>query len=708
MRTTLERRIERCLAQKGRPFSLIVIDIDNFRSFNDAYGYAVGDAIIARFGRYLQTSLSTGVEMVGRVGSEEYLAIVDGADRDVLDGLTSDLLSVRLTIDGEGPSGESTSVSLTAGAGVVSWDGEAALTPAALIRQAEVALRKAKQLGRSRRYAFETDDAEFARLREDMRLSMELSVEIGDALERGEFEAFFQPLFRPSNGRIVGAEALARWRHPSRGLVSPAVFIPPLERSGAIVDLDLAIFEQCCRFLRDRLDKGAVIVPLNCNFSRLHFLDDSFADALKGIVDRYAVPPSYLCAEITESAFVEDFDTVIGQVKRLHEHGFSVAMDDFGSGYSSLGMLQNLPIDEVKIDQLFFQRDLSDFRNATVVYSMANIAKVLGLVVVCEGIETAEQVEFVKGIGCDIAQGFFFSRPVDEGFVRRLAGTRPGARAPEALAAAQRGCAVVYRALVRSCLRKAGSRCVRRLLLRRRAVQDRFEEGCFSGIDAVRAHLERAMSGRELSIAYKAITVNELSGDLVAVSGEAVFTGDVDYQGVFYFGASCLATDAGVLLTKMKIDRVNRSGHSHRSLQMAAMDMERLDEGPALDQFYGVVPVGIIRYDLSGDMLITYMNQAMFDILGYTKEQFYGEVGANLRMIVHPDDLDHLYKKSVEMIETGESEPFSYRFIRRDGSVARVLYRQCNLPGIDGRPVTQGMYIDLDEAERYLTEGEGE
>ena len=117
---------------------------------------------------------------------------------------------MRLTIDGEGPSGESTSVSLTAGAGVVSWDGEAALTPAALIHQAEVALRKAKQLGRSRRYAFETDDAEFARLREDMRLSMELSVEIGDALERGEFEAFFQPLFRPSNGRIVGAEALAR------------------------------------------------------------------------------------------------------------------------------------------------------------------------------------------------------------------------------------------------------------------------------------------------------------------------------------------------------------------------------------------------------------------------------------------------------------------------------------------------------------------
>lgn len=480
-RTTLERRIERCLAQKGRPFSLIVIDIDNFRSFNDAYGYAVGDAIIARFGRYLQTSLSTGVEMVGRVGSEEYLAIVDGADRDVLDGLTSDLLSVRLTIDGEGPSGESTSVSLTAGAGVVSWDGEAALTPAALIHQAEVALRKAKQLGRSRRYAFETDDAEFARLREDMRLSMELSVEIGDALERGEFEAFFQPLFRPSNGRIVGAEALARWRHPSRGLVSPAVFIPPLERSGAIVDLDLAIFEQCCRFLRDRLDKGAVIVPLNCNFSRLHFLDDSFADTLKGIVDRYAVPPSYLCAEITESAFVEDFDTVIGQVKRLHEHGFSVAMDDFGSGYSSLGMLQNLPIDEVKIDQLFFQRDLSDFRNATVVYSMANIAKVLGLVVVCEGIETAEQVEFVKGIGCDIAQGFFFSRPVDEasfgGLLERALAHEP----PEALAAAQRGCAVVYRALVRSCLRKAGSRCVRRLLLRRRAVAGSVRGGLLLG-----------------------------------------------------------------------------------------------------------------------------------------------------------------------------------------------------------------------------------
>ncbi|MFR3092027.1 MAG: diguanylate cyclase [Eggerthella lenta] len=302
--------MERCLAQKGRPFSLIAVDIDNFRSYNDAYGYAVGDAIIARFGRYLQTSLSTGVEMVGRVGSEEYLAIVDGADRDVLDGLTSDLLSVRLTIDGEGPSGESTSVSLTAGAGVVSGR-EAALTPAALIHQAEVALRKAKQLGRSRRYAFETDDAEFARLREICGFRWSCPSRSAMRSNAGVRSLLPAPVLA-SNGRIVG-EALARWRHPSRGLVSPAVFIPPLERSGAIVDLDLAIFEQCCRFLRDRLDKGAVIVPLNCNFSRLHFLDDSFADALKGIVDRYAVPPSYLCAEITESAFVEDFDTVIGQ-----------------------------------------------------------------------------------------------------------------------------------------------------------------------------------------------------------------------------------------------------------------------------------------------------------------------------------------------------------------------------------------------------------
>lgn len=332
----------------------------------------------------------------------------------------------------------------------------------------------------------------------------------------------------------------------------------------------------------------------------------------------------------------------------------------------------------------------------------------LGLVVVCEGIETAEQVEFVKGIGCDIAQGFFFSRPVDEasfgGLLERALAHEPQKRSPLRKEDARSFIVRLFdHAFVRQDLDAFADCCFDDVQW-----QDRFEEGCFSGIDAVRAHLERAMSGRELSIAYKAITVNELSGDLVAVSGEAVFTGDVDYQGVFYFGASCLATDAGVLLTKMKIDRVNRSGHSHRSLQMAAMDMERLDEGPALDQFYGVVPVGIIRYDLSGDMLITYMNQAMFDILGYTKEQFYGEVGANLRMIVHPDDLDHLYKKSVEMIETGESEPFSYRFIRRDGSVARVLYRQCNLPGIDGRPVTQGMYIDLDEAERYLTEGEGE
>ena len=199
------------------------------------------------------------------------------------------------------------------------------------------------------------------------------------------------------------------------------MFIPPLERSGAIVDLDLAIFEQCCRFLRDRLDKGAVIVPLNCNFSRLHMRNDAFPETVKSIVDGFGVPIELLELELTENIVMEDLERAERLCRRLKDLGFRIAIDDFGSGYSSLGTLQNLPIDVLKLDREFLLESSLPGTEETVVRFVITMARELRMETVMEGVETPKQLASLRTTECDMVQGFVFSRPVPpEEFYRLL------------------------------------------------------------------------------------------------------------------------------------------------------------------------------------------------------------------------------------------------------------------------------------------------
>lgn len=234
-----------------------------------------------------------------------------------------------------------------------------------------------------------------------------------DALDRGEFVAFYQPKVEIATNRLVGFEALARWESPERGLVPPDEFIPLFERTGLVIELDMQIFRQSCARIRQQMDAGTQALVIACNFSRLHLQNDAFPDIVKGIADEYGVPVKLLELELTENIVMEDLGRAERLCNRLKDLGFRIAIDDFGSGYSSLGTLQNLPIDVLKLDRSFLMSSESGERCKAILDGVVSIADKLGVHVVVEGVETCDQAFMLVHMDRRIvAQGFLYSRPV--------------------------------------------------------------------------------------------------------------------------------------------------------------------------------------------------------------------------------------------------------------------------------------------------------
>lgn len=257
-----------------------------------------------------------------------------------------------------------------------------------------------------------------------------LMPEMFRALQNEEFIPYFQPQHQVNTKEIVGAEVLARWKHPTHGILLPGLFVPLLEASGCVLELDLIMLEQACKMIQNWLDKGLLPVPLSVNISRLNLHRRDFLERLLGIVHKYSTPTSLISLELTETAIFDNVEKVLELTRRMEAEGFILSMDDFGTGYSSLNMLSEIPVDVVKLDQTFLQHIESGKRGRLVLEHVVAMAKALHIELVAEGVETAEQVEVVKEIGCSVVQGFFFSRPMPPEDFERL--IFPELSAPEA------------------------------------------------------------------------------------------------------------------------------------------------------------------------------------------------------------------------------------------------------------------------------------
>lgn len=251
-----------------------------------------------------------------------------------------------------------------------------------------------------------------SKLKEALTLERDVEAKMEKALANREFTMFLQPKYRLANDRLEGAEALARWWINGRYVMYPTDFIPIFEKNGFVVNLDIYMFEEACKFIRNLIDSGKEPITISTNFSRLHLLKGGFVERLREIASRYAVPHNLLEVEITESSMVGNEALLKTVLSELHETGFTLSMDDFGSGYSSLGLLKEIPIDVVKIDRSFFESSKEVERERIVIESVIDMAKKLKIHTVAEGVETQEHIDFLKELGCEIVQGYFYAKPM--------------------------------------------------------------------------------------------------------------------------------------------------------------------------------------------------------------------------------------------------------------------------------------------------------
>ncbi len=260
------------------------------------------------------------------------------------------------------------------------------------------------------------------KMRDEMLTEQEVVGIMTTALAERQFVVYYQPQYDHSTGVLVGAEALVRWKHPEKGLISPGIFIPIFEKNGFITKLDLCVFEEVCLFLRKCLDNNLKVVPISSNFSRHDIFQPDFVSRLEGIRQKYDIPSKYLRVEITESAITGSGVQANEIVRKLHNCGYVVEMDDFGSGYSSLNVLKDIELDILKLDMLFLSKENQNNKGGTIISSVVRMAKWLDMPIIAEGVESVEQADFLRSIGCNYIQGYLYSKPLPEEMYEELLG----------------------------------------------------------------------------------------------------------------------------------------------------------------------------------------------------------------------------------------------------------------------------------------------
>ncbi|MEG2932685.1 MAG: EAL domain-containing protein [Gordonibacter sp.] len=384
-------------AHPDERYVLVYGDIDRFKVYNDRFGTAAGDQLLAAVGAVIRKALPEHA-VAARLRADHFVSCLPRSafDPDRILALFDDWFTsyrqdftffVRL--------------------GIFAID-DPELDVSLMCDRALLALRSAKSSADSSKYAFYDKT-----LRDSVIKEQELAGEMATALDQGQFPLFFQPQYSYATKRMIGAEVLARWDHPVKGLLGPLEFIPVFERTGLIYDFDHYIWEQSCQCLRAWIDRyGLERTPrLSVNLSRIDIYQEDLCEQLCGLIAKYAIPKGMLHIEITEGAYTEAPVQLVGIVAKLQEAGFQIEMDDFGSGFSSLNTLKDVPIDVLKLDMGFLDAREST-RGGLILASVVRMARWLDLPTIAEGVETPEQAAYLASIGCTYMQGYLFSRPI--------------------------------------------------------------------------------------------------------------------------------------------------------------------------------------------------------------------------------------------------------------------------------------------------------
>ena len=405
---TFLEKLQKAIDNMGnKRISIIYTDIKHFKYINDTYGYQVGDALLRDF---IKEMVGSGSHMIcrSRVYSDNFVS-AGYIDENVTNEELRDFIH-QLNLEKAIRFRErylSSRLQFCTGISVVdknsrSFDAETAVSNANLARKV------AKELEEDCCVLFDHS------MMEGIKREVEITSQIPKAIANHELKVFYQPKIETESLRLIGAEALVRWQKQDGSFVYPDDFIPFVERSGQIVDVDYYVYREVFSFLAERLAEGRSVVPVSLNVSRIHLSKLSILEYVRELFDEYKVPPEFIEFELTESIYLDNTERALELVNGLHNLGAKVSMDDFGSGYSSLNLLSRLPIDTIKLDRVFLKEDALKENDKVILSCMVDMAKRLRIVSLCEGVETHEQSDYLKEIGCQIQQGYYFSRPISQ------------------------------------------------------------------------------------------------------------------------------------------------------------------------------------------------------------------------------------------------------------------------------------------------------
>jgi len=394
----------------GRSVSVLIMDIDRFKYINDIFGYEMGDKVLKRAAELLRAAIGAE-DLMARLGSDEF-AIAHASDSQSVEAASvakkvRDTIALNMTIGSQ-----DIVVTVTIGVAVSPHNGDDAET---LLKNADMALSRAKSQGRNTVQFFSAD------ISERMSDFYFMEKRLFSALKNDEYLVNYQPYCDLATKKIVGAEALIRWKSADLGMVSPAKFIPTLEDTGLIIDVGEWALRTACRQIKEWSGNGRTF-PVSVNLSLIQFRHKHLVGMVADAIREFRLDPRRLTLEVTEGICIHDMDLTISILKKLKDTGVSISVDDFGTGYSSLNYIKKLPVDNLKIDMSFIRDVAKDPDAASIITAITGLARSLSLKTIAEGVETEEQRNILHLLRCDMGQGFYFSPAVPAAEFKKLMG----------------------------------------------------------------------------------------------------------------------------------------------------------------------------------------------------------------------------------------------------------------------------------------------
>lgn len=688
--------------QAKRP-GLLLINVDNMKGINTLFGYQAGDRLLKEMAGVIRYC-ALDDSIVARVEGDIFAILIPEATREFVSEVGNRILfSVReLRADQMGIPNKDYRIRVSIGSSL--WDKKNKLDGNLLLEQAMAALAEARRNGRDQQIEFSENQALFLKMKADRETTIDLESRMNTALEHGEFFPVFQPQYDIEVGTIVGLEMLVRWQHPKKGELNPAYFLSTFENNHFIIELDLYMFEKACQILQRWKKEKRPIIPISCNFSGLHCYNPFWAVQLKQIAKKYQVSPTYLKIDIGERTVMEEKEKMEQQIKKLREAGFLVSLQGFGAGFSSVGILQNNPVDGVKIDRSIIMNDFSQEHNQMIFAGIISVSRMLKQRVYCVGIETKKQEEIIKKHGCHLVQGNYYCPPIPldeaEELIQKTSTQDLSKRKQKHYSLTQ------ARDLIEDVLNdyfimKDIDR-VTQMVSDQIEWKDILMEEVLTGKANLMEHFHQSIQTEKFHFNLYSCSVFGEEWKRIHMSGE----GSIQKQSQegemmdrrFCFYAECVDVEETLKLDRFRMIQIKKNVAEEMAILEKSMRLSgTIRKNQALlDSMYGHLPFGIVRYDIEIDMMITYMNDAMLDIIGYTRDEFFnGKPKGNSRSIVYPEDLERVYADSLKKMRSEDRSPIKFRYVRKDGSIVWVAHYQYNVEGISGQPEVQSMCYAL-------------